>query len=85
MSEEKNKEVPQVIIDIIVDALGISAEEVKFDSSLEDDLGADSVDQVEIIVSFEDEYDVNIPDSESEKLKTVGDIVNKLNEYKDAK
>ena len=60
---------------IVADQLGVDAEEVKEDSTFVDDLGADSLDIVELIMRFEDEFGVEIPDEKAEKIKTVNDIV----------
>ena len=63
------------IRDIIVDQLDASADDVTAEASIIDDLGADSLDVVDLISSVEDEFDVAIPDEEVENIKTVGDIV----------
>ena len=60
---------------IVADQLGVEAEEIKEDSTFVDDLGADSLDIVELIMRFEDEFGVEIPDEKAEKIKTVSDIV----------
>ncbi len=65
---------------ILVQQLGVSEDEISMDSSLLDDLGADSLDLVELIMALEQEFDVEIPDEEAEKIKTVGDAVNFLKE-----
>ncbi|HEC93559.1 MAG TPA: acyl carrier protein [Candidatus Atribacteria bacterium] len=64
---------------IIVDQLGVDASKISEDSSFVDDLGADSLDIVELIMAFEEEFDVEIPDEDAEKIKTVGDAVKYLN------
>lgn len=64
---------------IIVDELGVPAEQVTLESSLTDDLGADSLSLVEMLMNFEAEYDVTIPDEAFDNIETVGDIVNALN------
>lgn len=61
--------------DIIVDQLDVNENDVTMDASIIDDLGADSLDVVDLIMSFEEEFDVEIPDEEVENIKTVGDIV----------
>ncbi len=61
--------------DIIVDQLDAEADEVTAESAIIDDLGADSLDVVDLISSVEDEFDVEIPDDKVEGIKTVGDIV----------
>ena len=66
--------------DIIVEQLSISAEEIKPESSLIDDLGADSLDIVELIMAFSDEFGVDISDEDAEKINTVGDVIDYLKE-----
>ncbi len=60
---------------IIVDQLGVEADEVKNEASFLDDLGADSLDTVEMVMAFEDEFGVEIPDEDAEKIKTVQDAI----------
>ncbi|NLV37488.1 MAG: acyl carrier protein [Clostridiaceae bacterium] len=60
---------------IIVEQLGVEDEEVTMESSFIDDLGADSLDIVELIMALEEEFDIEIPDSEAEKIATVGNAV----------
>ena len=60
---------------IIVDKLGVDAAEVTATASFTDDLGADSLDTVELIMEFEKEFDIQIPDDQAEKIATVGDAV----------
>ncbi|MBA3063558.1 acyl carrier protein [bacterium] len=64
---------------IIVDQLGVDESKITEDSSFVDDLGADSLDIVELIMAFEEEFDIEIPDEDAEKIKTVGDAVKYLN------
>ena len=59
--------------DIVVEQLGVEADEVTLDSTFIDDLGADSLDIVELIMAFEEEFGVEIPDEAAEKIKTVQD------------
>lgn len=61
--------------DIIVEQLGVDEEEIKLEASFIDDLGADSLDIVELIMALEEEFDLEIPDKEAEKIATVGDAV----------
>lgn len=63
------------IRDIIVEQLDADENNVTMDSSIIDDLGADSLDVVDLVMSIEEEFDVEIPDEEVENIKTVGDIV----------
>jgi acyl carrier protein len=63
---------------IIAEKLGVSEDKVNPQASFVDDLGADSLDQVELIMAFEDAFDVEIPDEDAEKLKTVNDAIEYL-------
>ncbi|MBN2396630.1 MAG: acyl carrier protein [Candidatus Atribacteria bacterium] len=65
---------------IIVDQLGVEEDKVKEDSSFIDDLGADSLDIVELIMAFEEEFDIEIADEDAEKIKLVGDVIRYLEE-----
>lgn len=60
--------------DIIVEQLGVDPEKVKSEASFVDDLGADSLDIVELVMAMEEEFDLEIPDEDAEKLKTVNDV-----------
>ncbi|SFE31063.1 acyl carrier protein [Thermoanaerobacter thermohydrosulfuricus] len=64
--------------DIIAEQLGIDPEEITMESSFIDDLGADSLDIVELIMALEEEFDIEIPDEDAEKIKTVGDVLEYL-------
>lgn len=70
----------QKITDIIVDQLGVDAAQVVPEASFIDDLNADSLDQVELIMAFEEEFGAEIPDEDAEKLTTVGAVVSYLTE-----
>lgn len=61
---------------VVVEQLGVSESEVKKESSFVDDLGADSLDTVELVMALEESFGTEIPDEEAEKIKTVGDTVN---------
>lgn len=67
--------------EIIAEQLNIDEEEVKPEASFIDDLGADSLDTVELIMAFEEEFDLEIPDEEAEKIKTVGDAVGHIKKH----
>ncbi|HEY5093944.1 MAG TPA: acyl carrier protein [Candidatus Eremiobacteraceae bacterium] len=64
----------------IVEQLGVDEEEVVMDASITDDLGADSLDQVELVMALETEFNLDIPDEAAEKIKTVGDAVRFIEE-----
>ena len=70
MSDVKSK-----VISIIVDKLGVEESEVANEASFTNDLGADSLDTVELIMEFEKEFNITIPDDQAEKIATVGDAV----------
>ncbi|WP_018108088.1 acyl carrier protein [Bacteroides propionicifaciens] len=65
---------------IIVDKLGVEESEVKTEASFTGDLGADSLDTVELIMEFEKEFNISIPDDQAEKITTVGDAVSYIEE-----
>ena len=60
---------------IVVDQLGVDEDQVTEDTSFVDDLGADSLDTVELIMAFEEEFDIEIPDEDAQKIKTVKDVI----------
>ena len=66
---------------IIVEQLGVDEEEVTADASFVDDLGADSLDTVELVMAFEEEFGIEIPDEDAEKISTVKDAVNYIDEH----
>ena len=70
--------------EISAEQLRVEADEVKMDSNIQDDLGADSLDVVDLITTIEDEFDISIPDEAVEEIKTVGDIVNYVEKNTDA-
>jgi len=69
----------QKVIDLIVDQLGVDADSVTPEAHFIDDLGADSLDTVELVMAFEEEFDIEIPDEDAEKLETVKDAIDYLN------
>jgi len=71
-------EIAKKVTRIIVDKLGVDQSEVKPDASFTNDLGADSLDTVELIMEFEKEFDLSIPDEKAEQIQTVGDAVEYL-------
>lgn len=65
---------------VIVDQLGVEEDDIADDASFVDDLGADSLDIVELVMALEEEFGVSIPDEQAEKIKTVGDAVDFITE-----
>ena len=70
-----SEDIQQKITKVIVEKLGVSEDQVKPEAAFIDDLGADSLDQVELVMALEDEFDIEIPDEEAEKLKKVSDVI----------
>lgn len=68
--------------EIVAEQLGVDADDVNIDSTFIDDLGADSLDIVELIMAFEEEFNVEIPDEIAEKIKTVKDTVDYIDKNK---
>ncbi|MBS3740529.1 MAG: acyl carrier protein [Candidatus Cloacimonetes bacterium] len=79
MSEETKAKV----VKIITEQLGVTEDEVVADAKFIEDLGADSLDTVELIMEFEDEFGIEIPDEDAEKLTSVGDAINYIDEHLD--
>ena len=73
-------DIEETVKSIIVDKLGVDEDDVTSDASFTNDLGADSLDTVELIMEFEKEFDLTIPDEEAEEIATVGDAVDYLEE-----
>ena len=67
---------------IIAEQLGVGEDEIKAESAFIEDLGADSLDIVELVMAMEEEFEVEIPDEEAENIKTVGDAINYVNTHK---
>ena len=73
------------ITEIIVEQLGVKPEEVVTEASFVDDLGADSLDTVELVMALEEEFGIEIPDEDAEKIQTVGDAIRYIEEKAGAK
>ena len=69
--------------EIIADELGVELEKVTNDASFVEDLGADSLDTVELVMRFEEEFEVEIPDEDAEKMQTVGNAIEYLSQQQD--
>ena len=67
--------IKEKVINIVCDQLGVSKDKVTDATSFVTDLGADSLDTVELVMEFEEEFDINIPDEDAEKIQTVGDAI----------
>ena len=74
-------EIHEKIKNIIVEQLGVKPEDVKPESSFIDDLGADSLDTVELVMALEESFDTEIPDEEAEKIRTVQDVYDYVNNH----
>jgi len=76
------EDIEQKVKDIIVEQLGVDAAEVKPEASFVNDLGADSLDTVELVMALEEAFDMEIPDEEAEKIQTVGQAVEYIKSHK---
>ncbi len=74
-------EITQKVKDIIVEQLGVDAAQVTEDAKFVEDLSADSLDTVELVMALEEEFSIEIPDEEAEKITSVGDAVNYIQEH----
>ena len=80
LPEGNGVSVEDKVIEIVSEQLGVPKEEVSRESSFVDDLKADSLDVVELVMEFEDEFGITIPDDDYEKLRTVGDAIDYIEE-----
>jgi len=74
------KSIEDRVKDIIVEQLGVGAEQVTPEAKFIEDLGADSLDTVELVMAFEEEFGIEVPDEEAEKLLSVGDVIKYVEE-----
>ena len=77
-----NEEIFEKLKSIVVEQLGVEADAVKEEATFVDDLAADSLDIVELIMQIEEEFEMEIPDTDAEKIATIGDVVNYIKENK---
>lgn len=77
-----SEEILEKVKGIIVEQLGVADTAVTMEASFIDDLGADSLDIVELVMNIEEEFEIEIPDEDAEKIVTVGDVVNYIKERK---
>ena len=84
LEEEKmaKEEIFEKLKELVVDQLGVEEDEVTMEASMQDDLGADSLDLVDLVMSVEEEFGVKVADEDLENIKTVGDIVDYIEENK---
>jgi acyl carrier protein len=73
--------VPDKVTDIVCDQLGVPREKVAPETSFINDLGADSLDTVELVMELEEEFDISIPDEDAEKIQTVGEAIKYIQEH----
>ena len=78
------EEIVGKVQDLISQSLGVSPDEIVPSASFIDDLGADSLDIVELVMLIEKEFDIEIPDEDAEKIQTIGDVVTYLQEHVEA-
>ena len=76
-------QIEEKVKNIIVDQLGVAEDQVKPDAKFIEDLGADSLDTVELVMAFEEEFGIEVPDEDAEKLTSVGDVTKYVEEHKD--
>jgi len=77
-----DKSIEDRVKEIIVDQLGVNADQVTAEAKFVEDLGADSLDTVELVMAFEEEFEIEVPDEEAEKLQSVGDVISYINSQK---
>ena len=80
LKKMSSEEILEKVKNIIVEQLGVTEANVTLEASFIDDLGADSLDIVELIMAIEEEFDIEIPDADAEKVVTVGDVVDYIKE-----
>lgn len=78
------QEIQQQVIEIVAEQMGVEAGEITRDTSFVNDLNADSLDTVELVMEFEDRFETSIPDDKAEQIKTVGEAIDFIIEAKNA-
>ena len=73
------------VVDIVAEQLGVGKDQITRDTSFVNDLGADSLDTVELVMEFEDGFEMSIPDEEAEKIQTVGMAIDYINKHLESK
>ncbi len=79
-SGSQSQSIEERVMNIICEQMGASRDKINPETSFVNDLGADSLDTVELVMEFEDEFDVNIPDEDAEKIQSVGDAIKYIKE-----
>lgn len=77
-----DKSIEDRVKEIIVEQLGVNADQVTTEAKFVEDLGADSLDTVELVMAFEEEFEIEVPDEDAEKLQSVGDVITYINSQK---
>jgi len=80
-AENENVSIEDKVVDIVASQLDVEKEKIKPETSFINDLGADSLDIVELVMEFEEAFDMSIPDEDAEKIRTVGDAINYIKEH----
>jgi acyl carrier protein len=78
---EELKKIEERVIEIVCEQMGASRDKITAETTFINDLGADSLDTVELVMEFEDEFDLNIPDEDAEKIQSVGDAIKYIQEH----
>jgi len=81
VAEKENVNIADKVIGIVANQLDVEKEKIKPETSFINDLGADSLDIVELVMEFEEAFDMSIPDEDAEKIRTVGDAINYIKEH----
>jgi acyl carrier protein len=83
VADENNAatDIEQKVIDIVAEQMGVDKSEITRETSFVNDLNADSLDTVELVMEFEDEFELSIPDEEAEKIQTVGQAIDYIREH----
>ncbi|MBP5540524.1 MAG: acyl carrier protein [Bacteroidales bacterium] len=81
LKELNPEQIEKEVFALVEDRLGVRRNEISPEKDLVNDLGADSLDSVELIMAIEQQFDITIPDSDTENIKTIGDILKYLNNY----
>ena len=85
LKELNPEQIEKEVFALVEDRLGVRRSEIAPEKDLVNDLGADSLDSVELIMAIEQQFDITIPDSDTENIKTIGDILKYLNNYEENK